>query len=361
MSDVFIRSYELSIGSKQKMLELAVSPLLIRPSLRSGLSKGRLSPDKPSLGKYRDYLTVQPGETTLKIKDLQITADIKYLGSMSTNNDQTSTIKIYNIAPSRLKYIEDNGIVLLKAGYVQNAELPLVFTGQIETHHTRKQGQDQVTTLFCKDHHITLGNSRVSLHWGKPSKGKTLTYRDVLEDLIEEAKVRGVPLGGFYPHSKPLQPTQEALALNLDGFTGAALTVHKIDAPLPNGYNAEGKLLDEIQELCNDIDYRMYLSLGSLYVEPKTAPERVEVITLDNSQIKSIKPQNDSSTKSLSSKDKKKGVVVDMLLNGSVSLKTVVKIKEGEYKGSYKVDTVTHKLDYEGGSWDTSIKTTQGG
>ena len=45
-----------------------------------------------------------------------------------------------------------------------------------------------------------------------------------------------------------------------------------------------------------------------------------------------------------------------MTVNGNINNSDGVDVLEGDYKGRYVIESVTHDLDYEGATWTTTIE-----
>jgi len=196
---VYIRKYELTIGAAPYTKEIHTP-------------EKEISPDKKSEKKGDKDFRTAPSEVEAKvISSLHIEAEINYSTNKTASNNQPASVKIYNLSPSTQNFIRATGIVFLKAGYeitdtfeeekqeggettnkTADTNLPLIFTGQIESVVTTKEGEDTVTTLLCKD----LGFAQKVVKISK-SFAKGHTYKKVIEELLSEANSKGLPTGHF--------------------------------------------------------------------------------------------------------------------------------------------------------------------
>ena len=330
MTDVFLRKYSLTISNNTEVIEKIKQEPIISPVFVGGVSPKRATTNP------EDVLTVAAGTNNREYTDLHFEAEIEYGSKKKKNATQDATIKIYNLSEDSQKFIKKHYFVFLKAGYSEDKELPLIFSGQIIKVSTEKSGNDVITKLLCQDNGIPSGNIRECL-----SYARGMTYLDIIQDMLNRLANKGIPTGHFI-FNPPFRND-------------------KIIRKVESGYVSFGYLVKEIMELCEAIDYRAYILLGKIYVEPISLPETVGVVEISEDDIKgSIRPEDDGSSKKLGSTEQTSGIKVDLFLNGNISPERFVKVLEGPYAGTYKVTEVKHRLSFEGNSWDTEISCTKG-
>ena len=327
MAEKFGHKYELYIGKPSELIERHHAPTGFEGTIPAGIK----SPDNTKsqlTGGYVDYLTIP--EDAKKITDpLQMEADIKYSKGKTSGTPQTATIRVYNLAPSTLKYLEADAAVLLKAGYEQDKELPVIFVGQVVKVSTVRKGSDNITTMLLKDGANTLKNTKFV---GAYPEGQT--YNFILLQMIKVFKDNGIPLGAFEESDRSIQSIKEDQSFS-------------------------GTLSQEFTDLCNSIDYVWYLSKGKLYVQPKEMDRLIDLVEISADQvIGALKPNDDKTgTSSVDKESKPAGVKVNTFLNGDIGTHTYVRITYGDYQGDYIPDSVQYKLNWKNGPWSTIVDT----
>lgn len=342
----FLKRYKLTIGNNQEVVDKMVPvqtdiPNLIPTTgpvnapkigwwLQTLVDAHFVTAPEPIINQTSvNVLTVPAGTKARRFTEIQMEAEISYKTSQSSSTDQDSTLKLYNISDENQAFIKANYFVFLEAGYQTDKDIPLIFSGQILKVTTEKQGPDMVTTLLCKDNSLPTGNVLMCI-----SYNKGMSYIEIIRDMLARLANVGVPTGHF--------------------ITTGPLANDPIIRKCQSGYVTEGKLVQDLITLCASINYRAYFSLGKIYVEPAFTESRVYIVELAASQIKSARPEDDSSNQTLKSKDPT-GLMIKTFLDGRITSDKYLKVKDGKWKGEYKITEVKHILNYEGESWDTEI------
>ena len=369
MTAAFIRDYKLTILSP-KIINANISEDVITDQVVKFVTRS-----EGVLNDYKDYRTKNTLADTIEIHTLHFEADITYRSSSDSSGSQVSTLKIYNLSKQKIKKIKRDALVILDAGYVSEKVLPMVFTGSVVDIDTQRVGENQVTTLTCKDVSAPLKGVRASITFTRNT-----TYRTIIETLIDRMARKGVPKGRFIEGSSHTPRTHQQImdAINppseeeLDRRVGEAQIdsvnygvpvdyfknpFPTLDTPLLNGYNVEGNVFEELKQICQRIDFRAYIVLGKLYVEPIHEPKRQGHVSVNEDQVRGgIKKQGDSSSKSLKSSEGKTGIIVETFLNARITANKILTVTYGEFKGDYKIMSVRHRLSFEGNDWVTVCK-----
>jgi hypothetical protein len=318
MDDIFLRKYSLTIGREIDLIQKTVPSTTVKPGGEEStpLTSGANLSD----GSYKDFVTKPSKGITLT--DLRITADITD-SKAGTTNKQKTTIQIFNLSETNQKFIRSDDTVLLKAGYeIDGQELPLVFAGQVTSVTTTKKGPDIITKLVCEAAKVARKNIKFSK---KPIRGET--SRDIANYFAGVAAKNGIPTGSVF-------------------------------VPIPNEYpgglSAAGSLFPAMEEFCDKINLKVYVTLGKLYIEPIDLTPATVALNIEAENIKgTIRSQDDSAGKT--TKQSKQGIEFTVFLDGRITAATVVNIKFGVHAGEYKVLSVKFKMDYEGSNWDTTV------
>lgn len=287
-----------------------------------------------------DYRTIP--DKFIDIRDLSMRARIVYKKSGNKGGTQSSVVEIDNLSKDTLDKIRENDLIFLRAGYrvdigsqeVDYEDLPLILSATISDIETERKRDGTITTILtCSDNILPKKNLKVSKSWPPNT-----TKRQVLNDLVGIAQANFVPLGRVVEIENFVSPLEEAY---------------------PFGYSVAGNLFEEFTKLADSIDYRFYVSLSKIYFEPKSSQRLYETVEIQPENLKqAITSQSDSSTKKSGGKVKKSGVRIHTFLNGRINSSMNVEVINNfpEYEGTYTIEAVEHRLDFEGNNWDTIIK-----
>lgn len=351
MSLLFDRKYRLTIGHPD-IVTTGTLPLFMStggtntPNITTRIDKEILKDGytKTNWQSGSDWIKTDPEEAAL-ITDLQITANIA--GSSNTSGGTSSTtISIFNMSDATRDIVElTNNYVILEAGYAQDEELKMIFSGQVTNFETKRRGQDLVTILQCSDAYTPNNSVRVSKYFPK-----TQTYADLIEYLITAYKENGVPLGEF---TKKWESSFNSI-LPQNYIQLPVIKQTPANTPLVTGYSMSGYLHQVLTNICNEIGYVNYIANGKLFIHPKGYTKTVEQYEFTSDQMKSIRKSASQSTNSSLSKGVE-GVVIHTFLDGRLDVDKRIEVVDGEYKGTYKIITKAHQLDYLYGNWDTMV------
>lgn len=348
MTLLFNRKYTLTIGLPDRFPEVPRSIALKEAFTATEWQSGS------------DWLKTTVEGTAVEITDLQVIANIRST-SNSSNSSTSTTVKIYNMASSTRDIVERiNNYIILQAGYEQDEELTMVFSGQVTDFETTREGQNLVTTLKCSDAYSPNNSVRVSKNFKKDQ-----TYSEVIQYFIEAYAENGVPLGDFVDDwGSTIDPSTRSVSANDSVVTANAEPQNYIQLPvitnrpsntrLLNGYSAVGYLHQVLNNICKQIGYVSYITNGQLFIHPKGFTKMVEQFEFTSDQIKSIRKLGSQTTNSSLGKGIE-GVKIKTFLDGRLDIDKRVKILDGDYAGTYKIITKEHNLDYEVGAWDTII------
>ena len=322
MADLFGRKYSLVIGNPKKVTQPQEITRAGETFKIDQVFPGTIPPE------------IQEQEF-IEITDLQIRASLPQTKTASTKARDKAYIEIYNLSNETLEFIQRSKLILLKGGYKQDKELSYLFTGEILSVSSERNGQDIVTTLLCGQRVRVGKDVRVQKTY---SAG--VAYKDIIQDLLNIAKDNFLPVGNvqlpsgtgeFYPDSN-----KEI------SFTNRGLPI-------------EGYLLDELDRVCAQIGYRAYMVLGKIMVEPLEAPRTREEYQVfpENLQAEpkvALKAQYDSA-----SDDVQQEITLKMYLDGDITTDKRIRLREGRHKGLYTITNVEHVLDFEGKEWTTEV------
>lgn len=345
--NVFGRKYSLIVDKKSDLLGRA----LVSPTPANGLTYASganitestpiyytrpletLFPDKDKrYASWRDYGGEQIEETHFRreFTSLQMEAEVEYTSEKTSSSTQTTEVKIYNLSLESLIFIGVNDTVELRAGYISDKSLPLVFSGQIVSVTTDRVGLDNITTMVCQDSAVVTKNVNKTLSFQPGVK-----YNEIIDEMIYTLHNSGMVIGQY-----------ERAAKSADPFFSICT----------GGYSVEGNLMDSLVAVCNQVKYRAYLLLGKLYVEPRFRPLRVATVSVNSRDIKGrITTDSDTSKKTPKQDNNTSGVKLTTPLNGGVDTRRMLEVGDTRFAGSYKIVNVTHKLSYEGSAWDTTL------
>lgn len=282
---------------------------------------------------------IENGESSLRLK-----ANIS--SNNTDNNTNNATIEIYNISEQDQAFITKSGAkyLSLRAGYqslIDNEEvsefdaIPIIFSGDVISISSRRQGADTITTIIAKDSAASIRAGIINRSFGKgQSKISVITS-------MVAAEWRGIKL------------SSDSIGVVPSDFKKPNLT---------SNYVARGRVADNISDLIKDEDMVWYIVNGIFYLRKKSAPKLTKRITITpENVINDITPilDNNADTK------RKNGFKVTTFLNGVINTTSIVKLKgfnesplNKSVDGDYAVRDVTHILDNRGvsNSWVTEFQ-----
>lgn len=348
MTLLFDRKYNLTIGAPTTILNPPSSIAL----------KGGYSDTGWQSGK--DWRTSNTNNAAL-ITDLQIEANINSTSNNSSSSGGSGTvIKVYNMSATTRNIVEKvNNYIILEAGYVQDPELKMVFSGQVKTAFTERQGQNMVTTFICEEGYTPNNSIKFSHKFSESD-----TYGDVLHYLARAYADNGIPTGEIIDSwgddittSRQNTTSSSAIVGDATPQTYTQLPVmlaRPANQKLINGFSAVGFLHQVLENVCSQLGYVSYITNGRLFIHPKGFTRTIEEFQFNSSQMKSIRKLN-AQTTNTSVGTGIDGIKIVTFLDGRLDIDKRIKIEDGEFQGTYKIITKSHNMDYENGAWDTVI------
>lgn len=309
MTTLFGRKYELLIGDSREPLETKVynttNPLVANPS--------------------------EVTQSAIKINSVRMAATITSSKENGSGASSPCTISLYNLSKDTKAKIQQGFSVFLYAGYATQESLSLIFTGQVGNTFTRRDGADLITEIVCAD----SAHSTINLRIGGSLPPKS-TYLQVFNQIIDTAKEFKIPV-------KPIDTSLEG--------------AKRLQQQLPKGHTYEGFLLPKLSEVAVAVDYRVYLSLGTIHIEPKEAPSFASVVRIGPDNIKGqLQPVSDNNSTPDQDTAATEGVTLVTFLDGRINLDRFIEVVDRiDYNGTYQPFGITHRLDTEGDTWDTEI------
>jgi hypothetical protein len=123
---------------------------------------------------------------------------------------------------------------------------------------------------------------------------------------------------------------------------------------ISGGFSFRGYVTQLLDNICDQFDYTWYITLNELYIHPKFYNSFGIKYTLNDYQVKSIRPQQDTSNVSPTI-TRPTGVLLITTLDYRMKVGESIEVNFGQYKGVYKILSVEFQLDYEGQDWDTIL------
>ena len=348
---IFDRKYRLTVGLPPSLVEVDI----FSPPMEEGTTQS-------DFVNNQDWRTLSV-KNAVAITDLQIQANIKS-NSNSTSSTSKTIISVYNLSKRTLDIIaKTNNYIILEAGYAQDKKLEMIFSGQVSDVTTVRQGQDLITELVCEDGYTPNNYIKISKKFTKDN-----TYGDVLSYLVGKYADNGITTGDFVDDWADIGSREVAIpnstkilaqkALPQDYAQLPALIARPANTKTSNGLVLMGYLHQALDKVCAQIGYVNYITCGRLFVHPKGYTKMVEQFELSTNIMKSIRPMGSKATGGSLGKGIE-GISITTFLDGRLDVDKSIKILDGDHAGEYKIITKEHKLDYEGGSWDTLLTCTK--
>lgn len=321
MASFYGRKYELYVGRKAGLISATQSKTVIVPNGDESVPKPlRIETQGQAATAYLDFTCI-PGDV-MKITELRIKGNVMD-SKGGKSNKNTSTIEIVNLPKAKQSFIQADDTIILKLGYDNNGELPVVYVGQVEKVTTTKSGRDTITKMLCGSTTVVRKNTKFSK---SPRRGENL--QDVCDYLSAIAASNGIPKG---------------------------ITIVDENITFKYGVSMEGQFFPVMEKFLDENKMHCYVSLGKLYIEPTRVRSLVDVVNINEDNVKgSIRPQQDAV--GVPSADQKRGLKFSTFLDGRITASKKARIKYGEYSGDYNIISVESKFDTESKTlWDSVV------
>ncbi len=325
-----VRQYELYIGENPELITLLKQPNV---NLASG--------SKP----ISDTRTIPVKNSVTLITTLQMVAEIVQNREGSLITQTGHLIQVFNTTPDQERYMRVGNTIILRAGYDTDSSLPLIMAAQIVQVNIKKSKDgSRCAKIICGEAYQQREKVRFTT-----SYDKTLTYGNVINDLLNKFALYGVPTGTI-----ELNPVAEEKQLSV-------------------AYAVSGNLVVTLNDILKNTGHRWYLSSGAIYVEPisKTSIESTALYDLLPSAIKNTIELSDSAVnKTVSEQEvRTQGIRVETDLNGSLNENDGINVLQdttakddpnfttgfASFAGTYKITHLVHRLNFRGRDWSSFI------
>lgn len=302
-------------------------------------------------------LIVGTEDDAIEINNLQIQFEVTKTSNNKEKKNQAK-VSIYNLTRERQKALEEDYVtVILRAGYGdligEGDEIPILFSGQVVdleakeegNYLTKRQHTDIVTTLTIDELFSQLNGRVVSktIPAGKTVKDAILgIVKDMSEITRHEIKGEGVKRGMV--DGMPLSGTPRQL---LDQISKAYTLEWQIDNNILYVTDVDGTSTENLETVPKIGQF------SGLIDRPMFKSEDVKRIRLkDKYKTKDKQPTKKGKT---GDKPKKTTLRCTILLNPTIVAGSVIYLDYEDISGYYKVDEVTHKGDFRGRDWHSSL------
>jgi hypothetical protein len=258
-----------------------------------------------------------------ELTEHHITFNIKKDNNKEPNE---SEIVIYNASDNLVNYIsnniKNNLAITLDAGYI--GEVKRLFSGTVAKISDKKQGEDRMTTLMCKDGAVNVKESITSRSYPKGTPIKNI-FKDLSSDL---------------------------------GTTVGRIAIDAQQSVLPGPIAFVGSTAKNIHRIASSINHNFSIQDGALYITPadKRLKNFVTAITPETGLIGSPETLSMHETKNKKNKNPGDGIKFSCQLDGAITPETTIYVKSKNYDNYFKVTKVTHSGSYEDGEWKTDVE-----
>lgn len=274
--------------------------------------------------------TTKSSSNLYLIEKSQIMFNIKKDNNKDPNN---ADITIVNLSDDTVNYINknirNNLAVALAVGY-EGEELLMVFKGTVQWVSDTFDSTDRRTVLHCVDGGINIAEARTSRSYPKGTK-----IKNIVKDLV-----------------KDLGTTEGNIVIDTDATISSSTALC-------------GNTSTYIESMCKSIDHNVSIQDGSVYITPrsKMSSTRCAYISPDTGLLGSpepfhndVKPTKKKTKKSKKPKKPTDGVKFKCTINGALLPEKTVWLKSHDYDAAFKIVSVTHVGDFEGGDWASEVE-----
>ena len=269
----------------------------------------------------------------IEIKDNHIAVKITQSKTSSTSGSITKLTIEGLSKESREDNFFNGDIILLNAGYEQDTELPRIFAGEVIKRENFTSGIKNTTVVTIGEAFTLLRQVKLSVSYPPDT-----TYYDVLIGIINDLRSSGVTFG-----------SDDTLRL-------AEPTLSR--AVFKTGYSNEGGMDEVLKAITKKLKWRYYISNGIFFLEPKDYPMTKISYTLNENNVIGSPEVISTNINRGVTNSQETGYRFNIFLDGRVRVDNLLNVTFGDFKGTYKIDSITHVLNYEGSggsSWKTMI------
>ena len=248
------------------------------------------------------------------------------------------TVRVYNLQPERRREFEENDLrVRLYAGYGEEEGPLLMAAGAIVDAFSYFDGPDVITELRVADGYVEIRDTAVSLGYAEGASSAA-----ILRDLAGQM---GLPLllGEDVP---------ERTWSNGFSFYGPARSaLHKIVAGTGAEWSIQNQELQVVAKRGVTRRQAFVLASDSGLVG---YPERTTENAREKAKVRDVTTGNDA--RLVSSRQQRQGWRVTSLLLPTINPGDLVKMESRTVQGFWRVESVQHQGDSDGGNWQTELQ-----
>lgn len=264
---------------------------------------------------HRTYVLTcgRAGEEGFQIGNIhsptEITPHIAFSVEKSdVESPNTSTIQVWNLSNQSLKYLAKKDVVAeLKAGYGNN--MALIIVGTVTSVKTSLDDADRLTEIDVVDGRVELRDTNVSVSISGSVNAKTVY------DFIADK------MGLSIRYANDL-----------------------VFVSYPNGYSFVGKARNALQRIANSCNHVWSIQNGVIQVTIPGRPIGGTSYELNPQSGLLGVPKEITIGDNSQEKNDMTGYEIRYLLNGSIGVNDIVRIKTSTINGYYRI----HKVKFEG-------------
>jgi hypothetical protein len=286
---------------------------------------------------YR-LLVGKPGQVGVQVEPpLRVTFDVEKNTEEEPNFHK---IRVYNLRPERRREFEAKDMaVRLYAGYEQEDGALLLAAGSVADAFTYYDGPDVVTELHVLDGYVEIRDTAVSLGY---SEG--VTSQTILSDV---ARQMGLPL--LLGEDVPVRSWANGFSF----FGPARNALHKVVAGSGAEWSIQNQQLQVIARRGVTKRQAFVLAADSGLIG---YPERTTENAREKAKVQDKTTGNDA--RLVSAQQQRHGWRVTSLLLPTVNPGDIVIVESrtSQATGSWRVESVNHNGDSEGGDWTSELQ-----
>lgn len=269
------------------------------------------------------------------IGPMRITFDVEKTAAEEPN---VHTIRVYNLQPDRRREFEENDLrVRLYAGYAEEDGALLMAAGAIVDAFSYVDGPNWITELRVADGYIEIRDTAVSLGYSEGVVSSAI-LRDVAGQM-------GLPLllGEDVP---------ERSWTNGFSFYGPArVALHKVVSGTGAEWSIQNQELQVVAKRGVSRRQAFVLAADSGLVGH---PERTSENAREKAKVKDVTTGNDA--RLVSARQQRQGWRITSLLLPTINPGDLVKMESRTVTGFWRVESVHHQGDSNGGDWQSELQ-----
>ena len=274
------------------------------------------------------YFNEAKADQAVKLSSHNMSFSIKKGKDASPDN----TITFYNISDNVRKFLEQNNgkkpVILLRAGYESDKELPILFNGEVIMVTDSFNGTTRKTDLTC-----TTGTTAIQEAYSVKSYRAGTKPADIVADVLKDLKL---PVGTYY--------LPDSMSVGIE----KPVIVPAVPA------------IEFLRKYGKDNGFKVWFEDGTVNLFSEEARPSITTtafkISSDTNMIGSPTIKTSDVAMTELKAGSRQSVMVQTTLNGAYSIGARVELISKYHNGIYEIESIEHSGTFEGDDWNSKLE-----